>query len=81
MQEVKDKIFNKNGTIKSEIPIDTIKKILYSCGVINITDNGLEEVRTIIESIIRDIGYEIVVFTKHRGSSESTLEDVRMAIR
>lgn len=65
----------------SVLPLAPIKRILKEQGIVSISKSGLEEIRFIVQDIIRDMGRNIVVFTKHRKAKISTKEDVLLAIR
>lgn len=65
----------------NKLPLAPIKRLLKEQGVQSISKSGLEEVRFIVSDIIRDMGRNILIFTRHRKAKISSKEDVLLAIR
>jgi len=71
-EEVKKKIL---------IPLQTVKKIMKEEGIIRISRPALEEVRNIIQDILKDMSRNILIYTRHRKAKVSNSDDVHLSIR
>jgi len=83
-EEKQDKKPTENKKeVKTEVmmPLATIKRILKEQGVTRIEKPALEEIRMILQDILRDMSRKIIVFTRHRKAKTSTKEDVLLSIR
>lgn len=72
-QELKEK--------EPKLHITTIRKIMKINGINMISNDALEEVRMILQDILRDMSRNIVIFTQHRGRKISNKDDVLLSVR
>jgi len=78
--EVSEEI-KEQKVIEPKIALTSIRRILKEQGIERIEKSALEEIRFILEDIIRDMSRNIIVYMRHAKRKTAQKADVLLAIR